>query len=382
MNITIPAALMTSMMLLLASCVSHTGKTTDQSNDTSQTTTVMKSSFGMAEGKEVNLYTLRNSQGIVVMITNYGAIITGILTPDGNGVSGDIVLGFDSLAPYLQGHPYFGCIAGRFANRIAFGKFTLDGREYQLSINNGPNHLHGGNCGFDKQVWDASAFADTSGAGVIMKLISPDGEEGYPGNLSATVTYTLTDRDELICRIEAVTDKPTPVNLCNHTYFNLNGGRSSVLEHILEINARQYTEVNDQLIPTGNLPSVAGSPMDFTGPHAVGARIGRVPGGYDHNYVLLKEPGVMGKAARLTDPLSGRCVEVYTTQPGIQFYSGNFLDGTLIGKNGAVYQKHWGLCLEAQHFPDSPNQKTFPNTILRPGETFSETTIYRFLVTK
>lgn len=334
--------------------------------------------FGKADGLKVYLYTLTNRQGTAVRITNYGATITQLFTSDRNGRPGDIVLGYDGLSQYMTNSPYFGCIAGRYANRIAKGKFTLDGKEYSLAVNNGNNHLHGGIKGFDKVVWNAKEYSDSTGASLMLNYFSRDGEEGYPGNLHVYVTYTLNNENELIITIEAITDKPTPVNLCNHTYFNLNEGKNNILGHHLVLAADRYTEVDSELIPTGNLPSVTNSPMDFLTSHLIGERIGQVPGGYDHNFVLDKEPGVMDTAAILSDSSSGRVVTILTTQPGVQFYSGNFLDGTITGKNGIVYGKHWGLCLETQHFPDSPNQPSFPETILRPGERYKEVTVFRF----
>ncbi len=373
------------LLFSLGSCVEiHLGDGTghDDDND-SANLAIMKKHFGSVDGKDVMLYTLTNSNGIRVNITNYGGIITAIYTPDKHGKPGDIVLGYDSLAGYLANNPYFGAIVGRFANRIAAGKFSLDGKTYHLAINNGINTLHGGLKGFDKVVWDARAFSDyTKNVGLVLTYLSKDGEEGYPGNLSVQVTYTLNEDNELITKIEAETDRATPVNLCNHTYFNLNQADTNVLGHILTIVAERFTEVNDDLIPTGNLPSVMGTAMDFNTSEAIGERIDRVKGGYDHNYVLTKRPGELVLAAQLYDPSSGRQVEVLTTQPGIQFYSGNFLDGSITGKGGKVYNKHYGLCLETQHFPDSPNQPTFPPAILKPGEKFSETTIYRFSVLK
>jgi aldose 1-epimerase len=338
----------------------------------------MKESFGIADGLPIYLFSLENKNGLVVKITNYGAIITQILVPDRNGKLGDIVLGYDSLSGYIANNPYFGCIAGRYANRIAKGKFTLDGKEYTLAVNNGNNHLHGGIKGFDKVAWVGSEFADSSKAGVTMNYFSKDGEEGYPGNLHVVVTYTLDNENRFTTVIEAVTDKPTPVNLCNHTYFNLSGADTSILGHILTLQASRFTEVNDELIPTGNLPDVAGTAMDFTTPHVIGDRIAEVKGGYDHNFVLDHEPGLPGPAANFYDPRSGRTVEVQTTQPGVQFYAGNFLDGTITGKGGKVYLKNYGFCLETQHFPDSPNQPSFPNTTLRPGGKYQETTVWKF----
>lgn len=346
----------------------------------------MKKDFGTVDGKPVYLFTLKNKNEITVKITNYGGIITSILVPDKNGRYGDIVLGYDSLKGYLESTPYFGAIVGRFANRIAKGRFTLDGMTYKLAINNGNNALHGGIKGFDKVVWDASELSDTMQVSLVLTYISKDGEEGYPGNLSVKVTYTLTNDNEFRTLIEATTDKATPVNLCNHSYFNLAECDTSILGHMLTINAERFTVVNDELIPTGELRPVKGTVMDFTAQHVIGQRIDKVsgaaPGGYDHNYVLLKKQGELGQAAKLEDPKTGRSLEIFTTQPGIQFYSGNFLDGTIKGKGGKIYRQYWGLCLETQHFPDSPNQSTFPNSILRPGEKYSETTVYKFCVLK
>jgi aldose 1-epimerase len=326
----------------------------------------------------VFLYTLKNKNGIVVKITNYGGIITSILTPDSKGKTGDIVLGYDSLKGYLTATPYFGAIVGRYANRIAKGTFRLDNKVYKLAINNGNNTLHGGLKGFDKVVWDAREINDSSGAGLLLSYLSKDGEEGYPGTLGIRVTYLLNSSNELKLTIEARTDKPTPVNLCNHTYFNLRNADTSILGHRLMINADRYTVVNDELIPTGELRLVKGSPMDFTAFHSIGERIDLVKGGYDHNYVLLKKDAELSLAATIEEPVSGRTVTVMSTQLGVQFYSGNFLDGTIKGKEEKVYKQHYGMCLETQHFPDSPNQPSFPNTILRPGEMYKETTVYRF----
>ena len=346
----------------------------------------MKEKWGNVDNKEVFLYTLKNRNGLIVKISNYGGIITRILSADKNGETGDIVLGYDSLKGYLATTPYFGAIVGRYANRLAKGQFKIDGKQYQLAINNGKNALHGGIKGFDKVVWDADFFTDSAVASLVLKYMSKDGEEGYPGNLQVKVTYALNNANELKTVIEAKTDRPTPVNLCNHSYFNLSGCDTSILDHILMLNADRYTVVDNDLIPTGELRKVKGTPMDFTSPFTIGQRIKEVegsdPGGYDHNYVLYKKAGELSFAAKIEDIKSGRVVEIHTTQPGVQFYSGNFLDGTITGKNGKVYRQHWGLCLETQHFPDSPNQPSFPNTILRPDENFSETTIYKFGVKK
>jgi aldose 1-epimerase len=370
--------LLSGFLLLAVSSCKWSVDVQDSKTEDNQNVTVMKSPFGNAENREIFLYTITNKNGTTIKITNYGGIITSIMVPDKNGRFGDIVLGYDSLSGYLAATPYFGAMVGRYANRIAKGKFSLDGKRYVLAVNNGSNTLHGGIKGFDKVVWESAAYSDTAESGIVLTYLSKDGEEGYPGNLRAKVTYALNNQDELIIRIEAETDKATPVNLCNHTYFNLSEADTSILGHQLRIVANRFTEVNDELIPTGKLPDVAGTPMDFNNPAVIGSRIEQVPGGYDHNYVLKKAPGTLELAAMLYDPRSGRQVDVLTTQPGFQFYSGNFLDGSITGKNGKVYQKHWGLCLETQHFPDSPNQAGFPNTILRPGEKYSETTVYRF----
>jgi len=353
----------------------------DKSSDIS-TLSIMKEPFGTFDNQEIFLYTLTNKNGIVVKITNYGGIVTQIWTPDRNGNPGDIVLGYDSLKPYVENNPYFGAIVGRYANRISGGQFSLDGTTYALAKNNGNNHLHGGDKGFDKVVWDATEVEDSVSVGLKLTYLSNDGEEGYPGNLSVKVTYTLADNNEFTTIISATTDKPWPVNLCNHTYFNLTTADTNVLGHILSIVAAQLTDVNQESIPTGLMPAIAGTPMDFNTPHEIGSRIDQVSGGYDHNYVLDKTEGDLSLAATLLDPKSGREVKIYTTQPGLQFYSGNFLDGSIKGKGLHVYQQHYGLCLETQHFPDSPNQPTFPNTILKPGEKYNEITVYKFGVTE
>lgn len=345
--------------------------------------------FGATEdGTPVEKYTFANANGIQVEAITYGGIITSLRVPDQNGQFDDIVLGYDSLAGYLDVTPYFGAIIGRYGNRIGGAQFELDGETYELAANNGPNHLHGGERGFDKVVWDAEPFEDARGVGVVFRYTSPDGEEGYPGTLNATVTYLLTDADELIFDYEATTDQATPVNLTQHTYFNLAGhAAGDILSHELMINADAFTPVDRTLIPTGELRPVEGTPFDFRQPTAIGAhidaddeQIGFGPG-YDHNFVLVKDnPNADGLtlAARVTEPTSGRVMEVHTTEPGIQFYAGNFLDGTITGKGGTVYERRTGFCLETQHYPDSPNQPDFPSTILRPGETYHSRTVYTF----
>jgi aldose 1-epimerase len=344
--------------------------------------TVMKEKWGTFDGKEVFLYTLRNSNGITVKISNYGGIITSLLVPDSQDSLDDIVLGYDSLSQYVASTPYFGAMVGRYANRIAGGAFSIDGKKYTLARNNGNNALHGGVKGFDKVVWDAMESADSLKAQLVLNYKSRDGEEGYPGNLGVTVTYSLTNENELITIIEAMADNATPVNLCNHSYFNLTGGKTDILDHILTLQSDRFTVVNAELIPTGELRPVTGTPMDFTQPHKIGERIeqvpGTAPGGYDHNYVLRNGGNGLSLAAQVEDAASGRVLQVFTTQPGVQFYSGNFLDGSLTGKKNQVYKKHWGMCLETQHFPDSPNQRTFPTTLLKPGETYHQETVWRF----
>lgn len=340
---------------------------------------IVKEPFGIApDGQEIDLFTLTNSNGMVAKITNFGGIVTSLLVPDKDGNMEDVVLGFDSLQPYLEEHPYFGALVGRYGNRIAKGKFTLNGIEYTLAVNNGENHLHGGLVGFDKVVWSAEPFQGDDRRGVILTCVSQDMEEGYPGNLTVKVTYSLTDQDEFTIVYEAVTDKVCPVNLTHHSYFNLTAGKSDILDHEMMINADRFVVVDEGLIPTGELRGVDGSAMDFLSPHSIGSRIDQVSGGYDHTYVLNEGDDEMVLAARVIEPVSGRIMEVYTTEPGVQFYTGNFLDGSLTGKNSVVYSKHYGFCLETQHFPDSPNQPEFPTTILSPGETYTHSTIYRF----
>ena len=335
--------------------------------------------YGWQDGKKIMQCILTNSSGMEVHILNYGGTVTAIRVPDKEGVMGNVVLGFDSLAGYVQkGNPYMGCLVGRYANRIANARFTLDGTEYALAVNNGPNSLHGGIKGFDKKVWNIKLLPGDSS--LQLSCESPDGEEGYPGMMQVTVVYTLTSDNALRIDYAATTDKATPVNLTNHCYFNLSAGAdSTILGHSIQLDADKYTEVNDQLIPTGVLPAVKGTPMDFTTAKPIGQDIDKVKGGYDHNWVLSEKQEGLRRAAVLTHPSSGRKMEVYTTQPGIQFYTGNFLDGSLAHTQGGKrYMKHAGLCLETQHFPDSPNQPSFPNTILKPGETFREVTEYRF----
>ncbi len=335
--------------------------------------------FGTAEGKTAHLFTLTNANGLVARITDYGGIVTEMWVPDKKGVKADVVLGFDTLEGYLAGHPYFGAIVGRCANRIAKGRFTLEGKTYALATNNGPNHLHGGVKGFDKHVWDAEPKETPEGPALVLSRTSPDGEEGYPGTLKATCVYTLTNANELKVEFSAVTDKPTIVNLAHHSYWNLAGHASGdILGHKLHLNADRFTPTDETLIPNGGTPPVEGTPFKFARPIPIGADIDVVPGGYDVNFILNGEMGQLRWAARLLDPKSGRHLEILTTEPGLQFYSGNFLDGTLKGKGGAVYEKHQGLCLETQHFPDSINRPEWPSVVLRPGETYRHVMIHKF----
>ncbi len=338
----------------------------------------------------VHLYTLTNRNGLEVKITNYGGIITSLRVPDRDGRFESVVLGFSSLEKYLDGHPYFGSLVGRVGNRIAAGRFTLDGREYHLATNNGPNHLHGGIRGFDTVIWLAESFTSKQGPALRLTCLSKDQEEGYPGNLSVEVVYILSDDDELIIEYQATTDAATPVNLTQHSYFNLAGiGSGDILGHELTLNADRYLPVDNTLIPTGEFADVAGTMMDFSEPHLIGSRIDQVrgeefAGGYDHCYILnpSENEGIPSFAARLKDPGSGRVMEMYTTEPGVQFYTGNFLDGSLQRSDGTAFGKYAGLCLEAQHFPDSVNKAHFPSMILKPGETYRQTTIYRFFTTR
>ncbi len=332
------------------------------------------------DGTPVEQYVLSNGKMTVKVIT-YGAIVTEIDVPDRNGKPTDVVLGFDNLEGYLGNHPYFGAATGRVANRIAKARFTLDGKEYTLAANNGPNTLHGGKKAFDKVIWKATDVSSPGAPAVKMSYLSPDGEEGFPGNLSVSVTYTVTAANELRIDYRATTDKATPVNITNHSYFNLAGpAAGSILDHEMMLAADHYTPVDSNLVPTGETASVQGTPLDFTRPVALGARIDELkgePGGYDHNYVLRSGKD-LAIAARVTEPKSGRVLEMFTTEPAVQLYTANFLDGTIKGKSGVTYKKHQAFCLEAQHYPDSVNQPKFPSTILRPGSTYTQTTIYKF----
>jgi aldose 1-epimerase len=343
-----------------------------------------KASFGQAGGQPVEIYTLTNIHGLEVRIMTYGATLVSLKTPDRAGGLRDIILGFDTLNPYLGGVPYFGATVGRYANRIAEGRFSLDGASYRLPRNNGPNTLHGGDRGFDKRIWKAEPLSTSSGVALRLSYLSPDGEEGFPGALNVQVTYRLEDDDALVIEYAATTSKATPVNLTNHAYFNLSGNRQrTILDHVLTLYANRFTPVGPTLIPSGELRPVAGTPFDFRTPQSIGSRIDiadeqlALGHGYDHNWVLDKaRAGELTRAASLYDPESGRVMELETTQPGLQLYTGNFLDG----KAPAVFAYRTGVCLETQHFPDSPNHPAFPSTILRPGETYSERTVLRFAV--
>lgn len=339
--------------------------------------------FGsLPEGTEAKLFTVSNAHGVTARFTNYGLIITELLVPDRDGKAGNVVLGFDNLPRYLQGHPFFGAIAGRVANRIAKGEFTLDGKTYHLAVNNGPNHLHGGKVGFDKKLWTVEGYDLTpESASVRFSYTSVDGEEGYPGNLKVIVTYTLNQANELRIHYTATTDRATPINLTNHSYFNL-AGKGTVDEQVLQLFAARYTPVDDGLIPTGALAPVAGTALDFTQPHRIGARMdatGLQPPGYDHNFVLDSEGNGIAKAARVTDPASGRVLEVFTDRPGIQLYTANHFPAEGYECNGGLrFPSHGAFCLETQNFPDAINKPGFPKAVLKPGETYDTTTVFRF----
>jgi aldose 1-epimerase len=365
------SALMVSALIIACNNSAENKKTT------AATPGITKTDWGEHDGKKVYLFTLVNSKGTEVTITNYGGTVTSFVTSDKNGKKSSIIIGFDSLQPYLQKPPYFGALIGRYANRIGDAKFTLYGITYHLAANDGKNTLHGGLKGFDKVVWDATIPSD-SVPSLTLKYLSKDGEEGYPGNLNVTVQYTVTDDDELKIEYNAETDKATPINLTNHSYFNLSGDVSNtILDETLMIDADNYTPVDSTLIPRGEIKSVKGTPYDFTSPKKIGRDIDAVKGGYDHNWVLNKKDSPLQKVAVLSDSISGRSLEVYTTQPGLQFYTGNFLDGKFINRDGKSIKQHTALCLETQHFPDSPNKPNFPSAILKPGEKYHAVTIYK-----
>jgi len=364
--------------LMFVGC--NSGQTTNEIKQTKEKMEITKEPFGKTkDSTEIYLFTLKNDQGMVAKITNYGGILTELFVPDKDGNFEDVVLGFNNLEDYLGDHPHFGGTIGRYGNRIAKGKFSIDGEEYTLALNNGENHLHGGIEGFDRKIWNAEPVKTENGPALKLSYLSEDMEEGYPGNLNLTVTYTLTNDNALKIDYEAVTDKASPVNLTHHSYFNLTACKQSVLGHEVMIDADRYIIVDESLIPTGVLSVVEGTPMDFTTPMKIGARIDDVPGGYDHCYVVNKEAGELGLIAKVTEPESGRVMEVYSTEPGVQLYTSNFLDGSITGKNDIVYYKYYGLCLETQHYPDSPNQPDFPSTILKPDEKYTHSTVYKFV---
>lgn len=366
-----------ALSALIISCNSSKSKKTEPTK-----AAISKVDWGKVDGKEVYLFTLVNNKGTEVKISNYGGTVTSFITADKNGKKSEIIVGFDSLDEYLQEPPHFGSLIGRYGNRIANAKFTLDGTTYHLPANNGKNTLHGGLKGFDKVVWDPTIPND-SGPSLTLKYLSKDGEEGFPGNLNVTVKYTLTDQNELKIEYEAQTDKATPVNLTNHTYFNLSGDvNNTILDESLMIDADRYTPVDSTLIPTGKITAVKGTPYDFTSPKKIGKDIDEVKGGYDFNWVLNRKDSSLQKVAVLSDSISGRSLEVYTTEPGLQFYTGNFLDGKFINRDGKPIKRHAALCLETQHFPDSPNEQGFPSTILRPGEKYNSETIYKIVANK
>lgn len=351
---------------------------------------IQKSVFGtLPDGRSADLYTLTNESGMTARITNYGGILVSLSAPDKDGAYENVTLGFDSLATYVKGNPFFGALVGRYGNRIAKGKFTLDGKEYTLVTNNMGNHLHGGTVGFDKVLWTATPKEGAAPA-LTLTYTAKDGEEGYPGNLAVSVTYTLEKDNALRIDYEATTDKPTVVNLTNHTYFNLTGGlKRDILDHIVTLNADRFVPVDQTLIPTGTLQPVAGTPFDFRKPTVVGSRINdssdvqiKYGLGYDHCWVFGDTTAALKDAATVLEPTSGRVMTVKTTEPAVQFYTGNFLDGSLTGPGGVVYAKRSGFCLETEHYPDSPNQPNFPTTVLRPGQTYKTTTVYQFSVQK
>jgi aldose 1-epimerase len=362
---------------LLALFVIHCGADTPEPQESGTAMEFQETDFGQTrDGQRIHLYTCRNSSGMTLKLTNYGAIVVSVEVPDKMGNIENVTLGFPNLEGYVEHNPFFGATVGRFCNRIGGASFELDGRVYNLAANDGRNHLHGGRVGFDKVVWDAEPIQEDQSAGVRFTYLSPGGDEGYPGNLNVSATYLLTEDNELQIEFDATTDQATPVNLTNHAYWNL-AGKGSILDHMMQIEADQYLVVDRELIPTGEIAEVAGTPLDFRTPHSIGSRIEDLKPmiGYDHCYVLRSGAEEMPLAARVAEPSSGRVMEVYTTQPGMQFYSGNFLNGS---ESMGGYDRYEGFCLETQHFPDSPNKPDFPSTILRPNEKYHEVTIYKF----
>ena len=385
MKYTIPIAIL--YLAFTISCTTDNKSETTSMEKETLGLSISKESYGSSPEGEAFLYTLRNQNGMMMKVTNYGGIVTELHVPDKEGTLTDVTHGFDSIGDYQRPHPNFGALIGRYGNRIAKGRFSIDDQEYTLALNNGPNALHGGIDGFSRRLWKATTIEAENQVGLEFSRRSQDMEEGYPGNLDVTVRYLLNNNNEWIIEYEATTDKKTTVNLTQHAYFNLQGhNNGDILEHELMINADKITPVDETLIPTGELMDVEGTPFDFRKPTAVGARVNdstdqqiAFGNGYDHNYVLnRKTDGDLELAATLFDKKSGRFMEVLTTEPGVQFYCGNFLNGKNIGKGGVAYQQRSGLCLETQHFPDSPNQESFPSTILEPGEVYKTTTVYRF----
>jgi aldose 1-epimerase len=371
-----------------AACLLGCTTTKESNSGSGAVGTITREPFGQTkDGVAVHLFTLRNGHGAEARISNYGGLVISLKVPDRNGKMGDVVLGYDNLAGYLKDSPYFGAMIGRYGNRIAKGKFTLDGKEYHLAINNGPNALHGGKKGFDKVVWEPKIRTTPEGPVLELHYVSRDGEEGYPGNLTVTAAYRLTDDNGLRLDYTATTDKDTVVNLTQHSYFNL-AGHGDNLHHVVMINADKFTPVDSTLIPTGELRPVEGTPFDFRKPTPIGARINqddeqlKFGNGYDHNWVLNKQPGQLSLAARVYEPTSGRVLEVFSTEPGLQFYTANFLDGKITGKGGWNYKFRSAFCMEPQHFPDSPNHPEFPTTELKPGETYRHTLIFKFSTQK
>ena len=367
-------------ILLLAACIAVPEFVMGQTDALLATgVSVQRTHWGSSGDKEIYLYTLKNDNGMTVQVTNFGGTIVSVVAPDKNGRFENLVLGFDSLSQYLGMNPNFGSLVGRYANRIANGSFVIDGKRYQLtSVYNGV-HLHGGASGFSRQVFEAEdEFASMDSAGVTISYMSRDGEEGYPGNLTLTVTYSLNNNDELKIRYVAGTDRPTVINLTNHSYFNLTGCKENVLGHQLQIFSDAYTVMDEQLIPTGEIRPVTGTPYDFTAVHAIGERIHDIPGGYDMNYVLRKDVSGLSLAAEVFEPGSGRFMQAFTTEPGMQFYTSNSFNGSITGRDGVAYPQYAGFCLEMQHFPDSPNHPGFPPVVLRPGERYLQLTVYKF----
>ena len=385
-----PAAVVLGLALLAATATAGFAAVSASKTDCSPTIT--SEPWGSVDGKAVDRYTLKNCKQMEVTILTYGGILQSISVPDRDRNVANVTLGFDNLADYVAKSPYFGCITGRYTNRIARGTFTLDGATHNLPINNPPNSLHGGDKGFDKRVWDAKPIKTSGTVGLELTYTSPAGEQGYPGTLKTKVTYTLTKKNQIVMDYHATTDAPTIVNLTNHAYWNLAGeGTSDIYDHVLELDADRYTPVDETLIPTGAIDPVEGTPLDFTEPTPIGDRIRNdfsqlvIGRGYDHNWVLDRsnpDDTSLILAARVSEPTSGRVLSIYTTEPGIQFYSGNFLDGTLVGTSGNMYRQGDGFALETQHYPDSPNHSNFPSTVLRPGEVYETQTIYQFSTKK